>query len=105
MAERVYQEQKTNDDKRGEPIDRRGFLECMAWCGTGLVWSVAGGMLSSRAFGDESAAQGDFTFVQISDSHIGFSKPVNADVTATLQETVSQINKLPKRPDLLLHTG
>ena len=101
MTERIYQEQNVSDDG----IDRRGFLECMAWCGTGLVWSVSGGLLSSRVFGEDSKSQDDFTFVQISDSHIGFSKPVNTDVAATLQETVAQINKLPKRPDLLLHTG
>jgi hypothetical protein len=27
-------------------IDRRGFLECMAWVGTGLAWTVNGGVLS-----------------------------------------------------------
>jgi 3',5'-cyclic AMP phosphodiesterase CpdA len=100
MRNRIYQEQ----NKGG--IDRRGFLECMAWVGTGLVWSVSGGLLSSRTFADDRKPENaDFTFVQISDSHIGFSKPVNQDVTATLQETVSRINALPARPDLLLHTG
>jgi 3',5'-cyclic AMP phosphodiesterase CpdA len=100
MSNRIYQEQN------GDGIDRRRFLECMAWAGTGLVWSVSGGLLSSRTFADDAKnAGGDFTFVQISDSHIGFSKLVNKDVTATLQETVARINSLPKRPDLLLHTG
>src|SRR5262249_49929030 len=47
----------------------------------------------------------DFTFVQLSDSHIGFSRPPNADVTATLREAVNRINALPQRPELLLHTG
>jgi 3',5'-cyclic AMP phosphodiesterase CpdA len=105
MAERIYQEQNGNNIE-SDGIDRRGFLECMAWVGTGLVWTVGGGVLSSRTFADDTkSAAGDFTFVQISDSHIGFSKPANKDVTATLQETVARINKLPKRPDLLLHTG
>src|SRR5579859_3063612 len=100
MADRIYQEECSDG------IDRRGFLECMAWAGTGLVWSVSGGILSSRTFAaDQKPAAGDFTFVQISDSHIGFSKPVNTDVTATLTETVARINELPQRPDLLLHTG
>jgi 3',5'-cyclic AMP phosphodiesterase CpdA len=87
-------------------IDRRGFLECMAWVGTGLAWTVTGGVLSSRLFG--AAAQkekADFSFVQISDSHIGFAKPPNTDVVATLRQAVAKINALPVRPDVLLHTG
>lgn len=101
MVDRIRQQQGID----GDGIDRRGFLKCMAWAGTGMVWTVGGGLLSSRTLGDDKPSTGDFTFVQISDSHIGFSKPVNKDVTATLQETVARINKLPRRPDLLLHTG
>jgi len=87
-------------------IDRRGFLECMAWAGTGLAWSVTGGVLASRALGQEpKTGAADFTFVQISDSHIGFSKEPNRNVTATLQKAVARINALPQRPDLLIHTG
>ena len=88
-------------------IDRRGFLECMAWVGTGLAWSVCGGILSSRALGEEPAkdSQADFTFVQISDSHIGFRKPPNENVAGTLQFTMKRINMLPKLPDLVIHTG
>jgi 3',5'-cyclic AMP phosphodiesterase CpdA len=88
-------------------IDRRGFLECMAWAGTGVVWTVSGGMLSSRVLGQtpQSNAGADFTFVQISDSHIGFAKEPNKDVTGTLKTTVDRINALPQRPELVLHTG
>lgn len=86
-------------------IDRRELLECMAWVGTGLIWTVGGGVLTSRTFADDQGAPGDFTFVQISDSHIGFSKDPNKDVSATLQQTVAKINKLSRRPDLMLHTG
>jgi Icc protein len=96
-----------NGDHEGDGVDRRGFLKCMAWAGTGLVWSVSGGVLSSRVFGqaiDRSGA-GSFSFVQISDSHIGFSKEANKNVIATLQATVDKINALPERPDLLIHTG
>jgi Icc protein len=94
-------------DHEGDGVDRRGFLKCMAWAGTGLVWTASGGVLSSRAFGGgpDRRGRGDFTFVQISDSHIGFSKETNKDVTATLQETVAKINALPQAPDLLIHTG
>jgi 3',5'-cyclic-AMP phosphodiesterase len=96
-----------NSDREGDGIDRRGFLECMAWAGTGLVWTVGGGILSSRAFGREPVrrAAGSFSFVQISDSHIGFSKEPNKDVAATLRTAVDKINALEDRPDLLIHTG
>ncbi len=90
-------------------VDRRGFLECMAWAGTGLIWTVTGGVLSSTAFGqkshDEMHSRGGFSFVQISDSHIGFNKEANKDVTATLQEAISRINGLEHTPDFLIHTG
>jgi 3',5'-cyclic-AMP phosphodiesterase len=99
------QTQKLNEDG----IDRRGFLKCMAWAGTGLVWTVSGGIPLSRAFAksiDRNAQKSaDFTFVQISDSHMGFNKPANPDVVATLQAAVDKINALPTPPDFLLHTG
>ena len=90
-------------------IDRRGFLKCMAWAGTGLVWTFTGGVPVSRAFakGQKHAAAkgGDLSFVQISDSHMGFNKPANPDVAATLQAAVDKINGLDVRPEFLLHTG
>jgi 3',5'-cyclic AMP phosphodiesterase CpdA len=91
-------------------LDRRGFLECMAWAGTGMLWTVSGGLLGStllpaRCVAAEMA-KGSFSFVQISDSHIGFSKEgINADVTATLQQAITRINGLPQPPDFILHTG
>jgi Icc protein len=98
---------QVNSDHDCDGVDRRGFLRCMAWAGTGLVWSVSGGVLSSRVFGqrpDQSGA-GGFSFVQISDSHIGFSKEPNKNVIATFQATIDKINALEVRPDLLIHTG
>ncbi len=88
-------------------IDRRGMLECMAWVGTGLVWSVTGGIASSRAFGRPAApdVKPAFTFVQISDSHLGFGKEPYKDVAATLKATVAKINALPEPPAFVLHTG
>jgi 3',5'-cyclic-AMP phosphodiesterase len=98
---------KENSNKDG--IDRRGFLECMAWAGTGMIWTVSGGVLSSKAFGqmshDHMGGGAGFSFVQISDSHIGFNKEANKDVTATLQEAISKINALGHTPDFLIHTG
>jgi len=110
MAEDI---QTTDEDG----IDRRGFLKCMAWAGTGLVYSMSGGILHSTSLmsllggGPESAnaramiAASSFNFVQISDSHIGFSKDANKDVIGTLQAAIAQINAASARPDLLLHTG
>ena len=109
-----------HDDHRGRPsrlithdhgedgIDRRGFLQCMAWAGTGLLWSMHAGVPKAMAMGalggmDAAAKEGIF-FAQISDSHIGFDKEANKDVTATLQAAVDKLNALPKRPALVLHT-
>ena len=88
-------------------MNRRGLLKCMAWAGTGLVWTVSGGVPRGIALGEAfaaSAADG-FTFVQISDSHIGFNKEANPDTNATLQAAIDRIGKLPKPPAMVLHTG
>jgi hypothetical protein len=91
-------------DLNNDGVDRRGFLKCMAWAGTGLVWTMSGGIPVSRAFAkssgkDKDGGKGaDFTFVQISDSHIGFNKPANPDVIATLQTAINKINGMS-------HTG
>jgi len=86
---------------------RRGFLRCAAWAGTGLVWTLAGGVPAS--IGLEAAAAtrktAPFSFVQISDSHIGFAKPFNPDARVTYREAVARIAALPTRPDFILHTG
>ena len=94
-------------DHEGDGVDRRGFLKCMAWAGTGLMWSVGGGILSSRAFGQGAgqAGAGSFSFVQISDSHLGFARDPNKDVAATLKQTIARINALPEPPAFVLHTG
>jgi 3',5'-cyclic AMP phosphodiesterase CpdA len=89
-------------------IDRRGFMECMAWAGTGLVWVSAGGVLSSRVIAPAAAAEakpGSFSFVQISDTHIGFKGQANGDPTATLQQVVDRVNALQPAPAFVLHTG
>jgi 3',5'-cyclic AMP phosphodiesterase CpdA len=88
-------------------MDRRGFLECMAWVGTGVVWTAAGGVLSSRAVSaaPADAGGGNFSFVQISDSHVGFKGEANRDAVATLREVVGKINALPAPPAFVIHTG
>jgi hypothetical protein len=99
---------KIEPNKNPGGIDRRGFLECMAWAGTGALCAFSGGVLGSRLLGSASAAESgatDFTFAQISDSHIGFNKDANKDVVGTLKEAVRKIKALPQSPDFILHTG
>ncbi len=87
-------------------VDRRNFLSCMAWVGTGLLWTISGGVPSSRRLGaQEAPKKGELFFMQISDSHIGFDKAANNDVTATLRAAISKINSLKVQPAFLLHTG
>ena len=96
-------------DPSDDGIDRRGFLRCMAWAGTATVWGMAGGIPTSFAASRlpflSDAQRKSIFFVQISDSHIGFNKEANKDVTATLQEAVAKVNALPQSPALVLHTG
>src|SRR5215831_13398007 len=96
-------------DASDDGIDRRGFLRCMAWAGTGVAWSLAGGIPTSIPLSRLPFLTGDqrksIFFAQISDSHIGFNKDANKDVTATLQEAVAKLNALPQSPAFVLHTG
>lgn len=94
-------------DHNHDGIDRRGFLTCMAWAGAGALCVMQGGVLQSFALGGGGgkAPKGELSFVQISDSHMGFSKPANPDVTATLQAALDKINGLATPPEFLLHTG
>ncbi len=107
IQKQIQHEVTQTEAVSSDGIDRRGFLKCMAWAGTGLVWTFAGGVPTSRVFGEPTkpSAQSDFTFVQISDSHIGFNKPANTDVTATLQAALNRIDAAPGAPDFLIHTG
>ena len=97
-------------DHNADGIDRRGFLKCMAWAGTGAFCVIEGGVLKSYSlsrFPEKGSAQaaGELSFVQISDSHMGFNKPANSDVVGTLKAAVDKINALPTPPEFLLHTG
>jgi plastocyanin len=90
-------------------VDRRGFLRSMAWAGTAAIWGLSGGVPKSFALNRlgslTDAERKSIFFAQISDSHIGFAKEANKDVTATLQSAVARLNELPQRPALVLHTG
>src|SRR5262249_648809 len=91
-------------------IDRRGFLTCMAWAGTGALWLMKGGVLESHSLSRLSGltakdAKADLSFVQISDSHMGFNKAANTDVVWTFNGAIDSINALPTKPAFMLHTG
>jgi Icc protein len=93
----------------GDGVDRRGFLQCMAWAGTGLVWVAAGGILSSRTLGQAAAADAtpaaSFRFVQISDTHIGFKGEANKDALGTFEQALARIKALEPAPAFIIHTG
>src|SRR5215471_2805701 len=97
----------TEGEDHMDRVNRRGFLECMAWAGTRLVWTATGGVLSSRVLPAEAAdtATSNFTFVQVSDTHVGFKGEANQDAAATLQQAVAKINALPTPPAFVIHTG
>ncbi len=94
-----------NRNHEQDGIDRRGFLECMAWAGTGALWTVSAGVVRGQMLHEHGGHNAGLSFVQISDSHIGFHKEANRDVVATLETAVKRINALPERPAFLIHTG
>lgn len=108
MADKVKDE--LLHDHNNDGINRRGFLKCMAWAGTGAFCVVQGGVLKSYSMSQISkiggqVIAGELSFVQISDSHMGFNKAANPDVVGTLKAAVDKINGLPTPPEFLLHTG
>src|SRR5438876_101183 len=98
-------------DHEHDGVDRRGFLKCMAWAGTGVLWTISGGVLVSKTLAQIAKVGGslptatDLSFLQISDSHIGFSKDANKDVTDTFKVALDRINAMPTPPSFLIHTG
>jgi 3',5'-cyclic AMP phosphodiesterase CpdA len=96
-----------DDLENRDGVSRRYALECMLWAGTGVLWTVSGGVpkslnLLGRA---EAATPSSVTFVQISDSHVGFDKAANPNALATLQEAIGKVKALPQKPAFMLHTG
>ena len=86
-------------------LDRRQTLKCMLWAGTGVVWTVNGGVPASRLIGSARASDAGFSFVQLSDSHIGFAKPANPDARATFDIAIDRVLAMPSRPSFVIHTG
>ena len=94
-------------DDETDVLSRRTALECMLWAGTGVLWSVAGGVPRSMSLAQAAEAEEakGFSFLQLSDSHVGFSKPANPNALGTLQEAVGKIKAMPRKPSFYLHTG
>jgi 3',5'-cyclic-AMP phosphodiesterase len=89
-------------------VDRRGALECMIWGGTGVLWTIAAGVPKSSLLGISGAhaqAGSGFTFLQISDSHIGFKQPANPNALGTLEDAIAKAAALPRKPAFMIHTG
>src|SRR3981081_3599365 len=97
----------TSNNENREGLSRRKVLECMTWAGTGVLWTVAGGVPQSLGLVGEAKAQGagGLTFLQISDSHVGFDKPANPNALGTLEEAINKVKALPGRPAFMIHTG
>ena len=91
----------------GDGLNRRKVLECMTWVGTGVLWTISGGVPHSLGIMGEANAQtaSGLTFLQISDSHVGFDKPANPNALGTLEEAIKKVNALPAKPSFMIHTG
>ncbi len=94
-----------HDKKDGHT--RRKVLECMTWAGTGVLWTISGGVPHSLGLVDQAMAQdaGGLTFLQISDNHMGFAKPANPNAKGTLEEAIGRIKAMPVKPSFMIHTG
>jgi 3',5'-cyclic-AMP phosphodiesterase len=92
---------------RDDGMNRRKVLECMTWAGTGVLWTISGGVPHSLGIIDEAVAQEakGLTFLQISDSHVGFDKPANPNALGTLEEAIGRVTALPQKPAFMIHTG
>src|SRR3978361_1256779 len=91
----------------GNGVSRRRVLECMTWAGTGVLWTISGGVPRSLGLvGSAMAAEpAGMTFLQISDSHVGFDKPANPNALGTLEEAIGKIGAMPVKPSFMIHTG
>jgi 3',5'-cyclic AMP phosphodiesterase CpdA len=98
-----------SESGRDDGVSRRKVLECMTWVGTGVLWTVSGGVPHSLGImGEAAAAEArGLTFLQISDSHIGFHLPPNPNALGTLEEAITKVNALtlPQKPAFMIHTG
>ena len=91
-------------------MQRKKFIEHIGWTGLGIVWSMGsnGLMTACQNAGSsdrKSSSSAALSFVQISDSHIGFNKAANEHPIDTLEKAIKSINALPNSPAFVVHTG
>src|SRR6202790_317389 len=96
-----------HDHKSEDGVSRRRVLECMTWAGTGVLWTISGGVPRSLGLVGSAQAAGaaGLTFLQISDSHVGFDKAANPNALGTLEEAINRIKAIPTEPSFMIHTG
>jgi 3',5'-cyclic AMP phosphodiesterase CpdA len=98
-------------DRERDGLDRRKVLKCMIWAGTGVLWTIEAGVPKSLGLVGEALAKdlvkevGGLTFLQISDSHVGFNKPANPNAIGTLEEAINKIGVPAAKPSFMIHTG
>src|SRR3981189_1710447 len=97
----------TFDHDHGHGVSRRKILECMTWAGPGVLWTIAGGRPPPMGIiGEATAAEpSGLTFLQISDSHVGFDKPANPNALGTLEEAIKKLTTMLVKPSFVIHTG
>src|SRR6476646_2759941 len=103
-----HQNGNGREDTGSQGVSRRKVLECMTWAGTGVLWAIAGGVPRSLGIIDQAMAAGQkhsLTFLQLSDSHVGFDKPANPNALGTLEEAIAKVKSLPAKPSFMIHTG
>jgi 3',5'-cyclic AMP phosphodiesterase CpdA len=107
MKEKITGRLAMTTHDHGDGPSRRKVLECMTWAGTGVLWTISGGVPHSLGLVDEALAADakGLTFLQISDSHMGFDKPANPNAKGTLEEAISRIKAIPQKPAFMIHTG
>jgi 3',5'-cyclic AMP phosphodiesterase CpdA len=98
---------KFDHDRNEDGVSRRKVLECMTWAGTGVLWTLSGGVPRSLGIVGEAKAQAaaGLTFLQISDSHVGFHQPANPNALGTLEEAIKKIKAQSVKPSFMIHTG
>lgn len=97
---------KDHHDTGPKNPSRRETLACAGWIGTGMLWTMVAGVPRTLGLiGEAQAATANFTFVQMSDNHIGFKAGPYQDVPGTLQAAIGKIRAMPKKPAFMLHTG
>jgi len=95
---------------RGEHgMTRRQLIRHSAWFGAAVALTFTGGKVISRVAGDGAGRTpvntSELQFVQVGDSHLGFTGTANTDVTATFATAINQVNSLGYTPDFVMHTG